>query len=124
MLLQLNLAVYPPNLAWVSKPNMARNVNYYCCITRRLGAMTVISCLQPPRPVLSSTSLFDHKDTAEEWAARPPANCSVGGGSNAMEGINHGMASPQSHEGTLMQGSFRIVLGNVVAYTNGKQGKD
>ena len=43
-----------------------------------------------------------------------------------MEYINHGMASPQSHEGTLMRGYSRVVLGNVVAYTNGKlkQGKD
>ena len=37
-----------------------------------------------------------------------------------MEYINHGMASPQSHAGTLVQGSSRVVSGNVVAYTNGQ----
>ena len=37
-----------------------------------------------------------------------------------MEYINHGMASPQPHEGHLLQGYSRVVPGNVVAYTNGK----
>ena len=41
-----------------------------------------------------------------------------------MEYIKHGMASPQSHEGTLMPGYSRVVLGNVVAYTNGKPSRE
>ena len=47
-------------------PRSSNPLYYYWCVTRQLGAMTGISCLQPPRPVLSSTSLFDEEDTAED----------------------------------------------------------
>ena len=88
-----------------------------------------VSCLQPARPAPSTTSLmdgdsrawvFDEEDTAEEWAARAPANCPVGGGPYAMEYIDHGLASPQTLEGKIPDGFSRIMLGDIVAYTNGK----
>ena len=47
-------------------PRSSNPISYYWCITRQLEATTGISCLQPPRPVLSSTSLFDEEDTAED----------------------------------------------------------
>jgi len=94
-----------------------------------------VSCPQPPSQDTSTSALlggssrtwvFDQKDTAEEWAARAPANCPVGGGSYAMEYIDHGLASPQSPEGKVPEGFSRIEVGEIVAYTNGKprQGKD
>ena len=47
-------------------PRSSNPMSYYWCITRQLEATTGISCLQPPRPVLGSTSLFDEEDTAED----------------------------------------------------------
>jgi len=79
-----------------------------------------VSCREPPHPVLSTTSLFDEEDTAEEWAARTPDNSPVGGGPHTGEYIDNGMTSQRSHTGTLLQGYARIVVGNIVAYSNGK----
>ena len=42
--------------------------------------MTGISCLQPPRPVLSSTSLFDEEDTAEDTGDKVAVPLSGGRG--------------------------------------------
>ena len=87
---------------------------------------TGVPCQQLPCPVLGSTSLFDEEDVAEEWAARALANYPLGGGSYATGYMDHGLASPQFPEGTLPEGFTRILVGDVVGYTNGKpkQGRE
>ena len=101
-------------------PRTFNPIYFYWCVTRQLGATIGVSFQEPPRPVLSTTSLFDEGDTAEEWAARTPDNSPVGGGPHAGEYIEHGMTSQRSHAGTLLRGYARIVVGTIVAYTNGK----
>ena len=61
-------------------PRSFNPIYCYWCITRQLGAVTGISCLQPPRPVLSSTSLFDEEDTAEDTGDKVAVPLSGGRG--------------------------------------------
>ena len=44
----------------------------------------------------------------------------MGGGRYAMEYIDHGLASPRTLEWKVLDGFSKIMLGDVVAYTNGK----
>jgi len=70
--------------------------------------------------VLSTTSLLDEEDTAEEWAARTADNTPVGGGPHVGEYVAHGMASQHPYAGIILQSYSKIVVGTIVAYSNGK----
>ena len=107
-------------------PRSFNPMYYYWSVTKQLGAVTGVTRTEPTKPKVSTTSQHDEEDTPEEWAARGNAQCPVGGGTRAAEYIAHSMATTNANKGALQQGYSRIMVGNVVAYTNGqpKQGSD